>query len=154
MYNADKTLYRDRSRVVEFYYNWNTNNKSCQIIGPLSTSTSIILVHKQFKQYSLPYIYVWLHLYREYTGIRENVNAMKQSIEPCLLQRRKRTFMHQPIWRGVTGVATSLSNKSKKQIILLKRKKRERVACLCIFLLKFFSATPPPLKNFWIRACL
>ena len=34
----ENVIYRDRSRVVELYYNWKTNNKSCKIMWRLNTS--------------------------------------------------------------------------------------------------------------------
>ena len=39
-------------------------------------------------------MYATLYLHRDFTGIHENVNAMKQSIELCLLYGADKTLMN------------------------------------------------------------
>ena len=42
---------------------------------------------------SLPFIYITLYLHCDSTGISESLNAMKHSIEICLLQGQKKTLV-------------------------------------------------------------
>ena len=68
LYNAGKKLNRNRSCVVEFLFIWKTNNKSCQIIWRIKTSTCIgyilvvcVILSSLHVYHTLPAS--WLHRY-------------------------------------------------------------------------------------------
>ena len=68
-------------------YNWKINNKACQIMWKLNTSTCIHDTLVVCVIYSLFYMYI---VHRDSTGIRENLNGMKHSFELCLFRGREK----------------------------------------------------------------
>ena len=71
IYNAGKTLYKDRSRVVELFQ---MENKQQSMQNNVETQHRHICIRCSLVVcviYSLPYMYITLNLHRESTGIHD-----------------------------------------------------------------------------------
>ena len=73
----ESIIYRDRSRVVQLLLQLENEQQIMQ--------NNVEILHKHmYSLYIVSYIRHAL-LYRDFTGVRGNLNAMKHSIELCLL---------------------------------------------------------------------
>ena len=72
IYNAGTTLYRDLSRLVEFHHIWKKTSYA-KYCGD-SKQAHVFVIYWYVVLYSLLFVTVYL---RDFTGIRESLNAMK-----------------------------------------------------------------------------
>ena len=85
IFNTGETLFIGIEAVLHqsFYYNWKTNNKSCKIMWRTNTSLCILNIF-------VVCVKLRAYLHRDFTGVHESLNAMKHSIEMCLLQEQRK----------------------------------------------------------------
>ena len=89
--NAGKTLYRDRSRIVEPLLQLENKQQIMQNNAETQHNRMYSLYFGSLCNVAFPNGTIYLH--RDSTGVRENLNAMKHSTELCLLYGQK-TFMN------------------------------------------------------------